>query len=75
VADGKPALMRQIREPDLPIQVFLYNFSHSTLLPRRQSTAIYLHCIKRWSVTLRDISAKQQTEMIEEEFTKHLRSG
>ena len=60
MADGKPALAGQICEPDLPVQVFLQKLSHSTLLPRYESTATCLRCNERRSIPLRYMSAKQE---------------
>ena len=75
VADGKPALAGQICEPDLPVQVFLQKLSHSTLLPRYESTATCLRCNERRSIPLRYMSAKQKTEVIEKELLKLQCSG
>src|SRR5580658_2336219 len=72
VADGKPALVSQICEADLPVQVFPQEVNHSTFLPRCQSTAIGPSRFEGRSVPLCYVSAKQKTEIIQEEFTRRL---
>jgi hypothetical protein len=70
VANRKPAFARQISESDPAVQVFLQELKRSTLLPRRQSTAICLNGIGRWSVLLGYMRAKKKAEIIEEELAK-----
>ena len=66
--------MGQIREPDLPVQVFSQKLGHATLLPRRQTTMICLHHFERRSVPLRYVGATQKTKVIEEEYRRCLGS-
>lgn len=75
VADGQTALVGQIRESDLAVEVFSQKISRSALLPRRETTAISLSRPKRRSIPLGDMSAKQKAEIIEEEIAEQLRSG
>ena len=68
MADLEPAFLRQSREPHRTVQMLSQKLHRPTLLPGRKTAAVRFYRERRRGIRSGHVRAKEQTEMIEEQF-------